>query len=71
MKYTASMIQALADFEPGVWYGQALPTKRAASHKGHMVRMGLVEHDGATPHSNYRLTKYGEHVRERLLACVD
>ena len=61
---TDSMRQALADFEPGVWYGLAKPTKRAAAHKGHMVRMGLAEHDGAGPVSNYRLTKLGERVRK-------
>jgi hypothetical protein len=66
-RLTQSMVQAVCDFEPGEWYGTAEPTKRAAAHKGHMVRMGLVEHDGKAPVSHYRLTELGEAVRKAVL----
>jgi hypothetical protein len=64
---SSSMLQALADFRPGVWYGTATPTKRASAHKGHMVRMGLAEHNGASPASAYCLTELGERVRSWAL----
>lgn len=68
---STSMKQALLDFHPNEWFGTAQPTRRAASHKGHMVRMGLVEHDGAilnSPATYYRLTRLGEAVRNILIS---
>ena len=63
---TPTMQQALADFDPGVWHGATMPTRRASTHKGHAVRMGLIEHNGAAPISAYRLTPLGEAVRVYL-----
>lgn len=64
---TPSMRQALTDFEPGVWYGEACPNRRAAAHKGHAVRMGLLQHDAEAPVSHYSLTPLGLAVRQYIL----